>query len=149
MHGLSDLDGDGLENDYYGVGDLDDKTSINLGGFPGGWGPGQLVASSTTGGWGGNLRSCDMDGDGKMDVLVCDLDTVSGAGGCNDGHNFVILRNRYINPNSTCLYDPDDGLPPNPWNLDVWDVECFDLDGNGIPDMLLATCDGLRMFLGQ
>ncbi|MEM6675915.1 MAG: VCBS repeat-containing protein [Planctomycetota bacterium] len=146
MGGAADFNGDGYI-DGYGVGDNEDRTRINdqNGSF---FAPVDVVNSNVSclQCRGSNVKPYDLDNDGDLDMLVADLDSADFIGGCDDGLNIALLRNRYVDP-STPVFDEPNWANPQIWHDDVWDFVCIDLNGDGLLDLVYATCEGLRVYV--
>lgn len=103
-----------------------------------------VTGSPNTQGFGGNTKVHDLDNDGILDVLIADVDT--DIPGCN--RETVILRGQGTLPNVT-YSDPFNGAS-RPWlPSGTFDLEALDIDGDGVLDLILGTCDGLEIHMGM
>jgi hypothetical protein len=99
-----------------------------------------LSNSPRTTGFGGNLKTADIDGDGDLDVGVCPID--SREGNCGFSSTFALLRNA------------GDGVFEDPWpaeadqnfHLDPHDFVFVDVNNDGCLDMFMGLCVGAPSF---
>ena len=140
-----DFDGNG-RMDLYVVDDSQDAYLLNTGNDAQNHALFQthtVTGSPNTAGFGGNTKVHDLDNDGRLDILIADVDT--DIPGCN--REMVILRGQGTLPNIT-YSDPFAGAS-RPWlPSGTFDLEALDIDGDGVLDLLLGTCDGLEIHMG-
>lgn len=142
----ADMNGD-QRVDIFVVDDLQDSLLVNTGNDAMGhaqWSTQAVTSSPGTSDFGGNTKIVDMDLDGRLDVLVADVDT--DIAGCD--RNLTILRGQGTGQNVT-LSDPLNGAL-RPWTTQgTFDIEVFDIDGDTVPDLWVATCTGNQIFINQ
>ncbi|MEM1178989.1 MAG: VCBS repeat-containing protein [Acidobacteriota bacterium] len=93
--------------------------------------------------FGGNVKFADLDNDTILDVVIADVDT--DVGGCN--REPALLRGTGTQPDID-YGDPISGAN-RPWlPRGVFDIEPMDIDGDGVLDLLMGTCNGTRVFMG-
>lgn len=133
--------------DLFIIDDNQDRYMINIGNDPQGradFTTVQVAQSPQTQFFGGNARFADLDNDGILDVTVADVDTDEA--GCD--RRLVILRGTGTPPNIS-YRDPFNGAN-RPWLPNgTFDVASFDIDGDGALDMVIGTCSGTRVFMGN
>ncbi len=143
---VADFNKDG-RLDVYVVDDGQDVVLYNTGNDGGGlaeFTTQAITDSPNTAGFGGNTKIADLDMDGLLDVLVADVDT--DIAGCD--RNFVALRGQG-SPPSTFHTDPLAG-DSRTWTPEgVFDIEVLDINGDGVPDVWMGTCDGNRIFINS
>jgi len=98
------------------------------------------TSANRTSGFGGNLRTVDIDNDGDMDIAVGPIDT--DIANCGVGAELSFLRNN----GSGGLSDPYNGTDLN-FHTEAHDFEFIDLNGDGCKDMILAMCTGYRVLI--
>lgn len=103
-----------------------------------------LVSSSPrTAFFGGNTQIADLDADGFLDILVADVDT--DIPGC--GRSLVLLRGEGT-PGNVAFTDPLGGATRDFTPQGTFDIEVFDMNGDGVLDIWAGTCTGNRLFQG-
>ncbi len=90
---------------------------------------------------GGNCLIVDLNNDGFNDVIMTDVDV--DIPGCI--RVTEILRNDGNSPNVTFTSDPAN-IPSN-MLTGVHDVAVFDLDGDGLKDLILGRCTGTQVWI--
>ncbi len=154
MHAVIDIASPGRAS-YYSVGDQNDASNVATGIQANGniqfAGTQPIVGIGSD--LGGNTTVCDMDLDGKDDLILCDLDTISAgspsvlAAAATDGITVYLLRNIYSSPTSPAFDNPNAGAPGIE-NVDgTWDTCCPDVNGDGKPDLVVFHVRGMSLFL--
>ncbi len=141
---VADLDKNGRP-DVYVVDDGQDAVLFNTGNDGAGnaiFVDQSVTGSPTTQGFGGNTKIADMDLDGLLDILVADVDT--DIAGCD--RKLAVLQGQGDLPNITYT-DPLAGAARSWTPTGVFDIEVMDIDGNGVPDVWMGTCDGNAIFM--
>ncbi|MEM7307040.1 MAG: VCBS repeat-containing protein [Planctomycetota bacterium] len=147
----TDLNGDGAL-DFYKTNDSCDAAEISDGNNP----PvfsfnalGDFDLHHKTMEIGGNAAFGDVDGDGFIDVGVCDIDIEFESSLTDPTTVFTVLRNRTLTAGVFGGLEDRDALEQLPINItddSVYDAAFFDLDGDGLTGVLLATGFGYRYF---
>ncbi len=129
--------------DFYVVDDVDDyqltagaitaNSNINY--------VANIIGSTRTNSFGGNVHSADLDLDGDMDVAIADVDVDIPP--CNSGREFAILEN--VNGLLVDTYTSNG----NVWEENVYDYAFLDINGDGLTDMLNGLCNGYRLLLSD
>lgn len=135
----ADMDGNGRQ-DIYVVDDLQDSILFNTGNDLSNhavFSQSFVTSSPNTEGFGGNTKIADLDADGKLDILVADVDT--DLPGCD--RRMVALRGQGTLPNISYT-DPFNGASRSWLHTGVFDLEMMDIDKDGNLDIWLGTCDG-------
>ncbi len=102
---------------------------------------GAPTSASRTTGFGGNLRTVDIDNDGDMDIAVGPIDT--DIANCGVGAQMAFLRNN----GAGGLSDPYNAGPAQNFNDEAHDFEFLDLNGDGCMDIFMAMCTGYRVLI--
>lgn len=143
MQELADFNNDGRD-DLYVVSDTQDYIIFNNSSNPDGtinFTTTNVINSTFTAGFSGNVHAADVDNDGLIDMGVCDVDV--DVPGCV--RRFALLRNT-----GTTLTDPNNGVNPLGWNeRGSHDMCWIDINSDGALDMFMATCDDYHMFVND
>ena len=143
MMEIGDFDNDGRD-DLYVVSDVQDYIIYNRSTNRDGTVECEVEMvsqSSLTQGFSGNVHAADVDGDGFLDMAVCDVDV--DIPGCD--RRFALLRH-----NGTTFTDPNNGINPIPWNEQGSHDMCWiDINRDGQLDMFVATCDDYHMYVND
>ncbi len=146
MFTLCDLTNDGML-DAFGQRDSQDTWSLTSAVTPDGpitIAQQQLTASARTSGFGGNVRSVDIDNDGDLDIGVSAVDTDIANCGGGQATEFTLIRNDGFA--SGQLSDPYNGTTLN-WHKRSYDAAFLDIDNDGLADILLANCTGYSVHM--
>ncbi len=111
----------------------------------------QIISSSRTNVWGGNVKMVDLDGDGDLDVTIASVDTdeppcetSTDTGQAGGVRTFVLFENEGLNSGN--LVDPYAGNDQD-WHISNYDQEFIDINNDGFMDLILGTCDGYRILM--
>lgn len=150
----ADLNGDG-RLDLVIVDDGQDKYLINTGND----GTGQPNFTSYTitdslSEFGNSTQVGDLDKDGKVDVIICDVDADLGpfcpqTTGASHSRRTHIYRNTYSGTGTpTNILREQGTLPIAAADLDWWtDLAVFDINGDTWPDIVAGTCTGIVVYM--
>ena len=150
----ADLNGDG-RLDLIIVDDGQDKYLINTGND----GTGQPNFTSYTitdslSEFGNSTQVGDLDKDGKVDVVICDVDADLGpfcpqSTGASHSRRTHIYRNTYSGTGTpTNILREQTPLPIPTADLDWWtDLAIFDINGDTWPDVVAGTCTGIVVYM--
>ena len=101
----------------------------------------------------GNSTQCaDLDNDGRIDVIICDVDADLGpfcpqTTGASHSRRTHIYRNVFSGSPSGILRELTPSVIPTS-ELDWWtDVAILDIDGDGWLDLVAGTCTGLVVYM--
>ena len=93
--------------------------------------------------FGNGIQIADLDNDGWLDVMMCDVDADLGPFCPSSGRRMHIYHNTQ---NVEALLD-EDGLILPSWALDsTYDVAPIDLNGDGWKDLVVGACYGISVF---
>ncbi len=142
MFTVYDHNGDGM-NDVYVVKDSRDRLAIATTQVANGPVQFDITAppSGRTNGFGGNIKTADIDNDGDLDVGMAPIDV--DIANCGFSSEFVLFEN----------LGAGNGLRDNEWpnneafNTDPHDFAFIDIDNDGCQDMIMGLCTGWRVFM--
>jgi len=136
---VADLDGDG-RRDLYVVSDAQDYVLLQREDEDGAarWCR-RAVATPATARLGGRARVVDLERDGRDEVGVADVDPWTG--GCGGRFGLVAWRE-----GKQVFGAPEHGPAPA---AGTQDVAWVDVDADGRPDLLQATCEGWRLLMNR
>jgi FG-GAP-like repeat len=141
MFVLEDFNNDGML-DMYVVSDNADLLYTTTGVQPDTlWSLSASIPSSPrTGGFGGNLRTGDLDNDGDMDLAVGPIDT--DLGNCGGSGRMALLRNE-----NGVLSDPYASNNGQNFTIQPHDLVYLDLNEDGCLDIFMGLCTGYKVFI--
>ena len=137
---VDDLNGDG-QLDIVVVDDGSDRYYLNEGNGSDGLANFSSYTLENSNGFGGNSLIVDLNDDGHNDIIVTDVDV--DISGCS--RTTHVYRNRGDVPNVTFdeQYVGIDALQG------VHDAAIFDLNGDGVLDMIFGYCDSTRIYIQE
>ena len=142
-----DLNNDGRV-DLVIVDDGQDKVLINNGNGADGFADfTSYTIADSLGEFGNTPRVADLDRDGRLDVIICDVDADLGPFCPSSGRRTKIYRNTGVLGGS--LLDEQGTVLPVA-NLDsVFDIAPIDIDGDGWLDLVIGRCGGIEVFMNR
>ena len=140
---VGDLNGDGML-DMITSDDGVDNYYLNQGNDSNGYAQfSQRAFNSITSGFGSDNYCVDLDNDGHLDVIICEVDV--DISGCS--RTTHIFRNRGESPEVTFSRD-DTGIPDSMLN-GVHDVGIIDINGDGWLDLVIGRCESTEVWINQ
>ena len=139
------LNGDNMI-DFANVGDVQDRTNVVTSVVPDtavNYNVSNFSPSPRTGGFGGNAKLADIDGDGDLDGGVSPIDV--DIQNCPGGGEFALLRN----DGTGRMSDPWAGNDPQNFHTDPHDFAFFDLNSDGCLDIFMGKCTGWEVFVQE
>ena len=143
----ADLNGDG-RLDLVVVDDGQDKVLINAGNGADGFANfTSYTISDSLGEFGNTTRVADLDNDGRLDVIITDVDADLGPFCPVTGRRTHIYRNTGVI--GGLLLDEQGLLLPAASQDSLFDVAVVDIDGNGWLDLVIGRCGGIEVFMNR
>lgn len=100
---------------------------------------------ASTNGFGGNSLVADLDADGWNDVFISDVDVdIPGCDRISD-----ILHNLGGVPGGNVTFVADSGNIPDNMLQGIHDMAIFDIDNDGLLDMVLGRCSGTQVWMNR
>ena len=99
----------------------------------------QNLAGAT--GFGGNVHAADFDLDGDLDIAVADVDVDIPP--CLSGREFIFFEN-----NNGIFTNPYLNVP-HVWANNTYDFAIFDLNNDGLQDVIQGNCAGYTLLLSD
>jgi hypothetical protein len=142
-----DLNGDG-RIDLVVVDDGQDKVLINTGNNAQGFAnfTSYTIADSLSE-FGNTTRIADLDNDGRLDVIICDVDADLGPFCPSTGRRTHIYQNTGVV--GTGLLDEPGLILPLASQSALFDVATVDVNGDGWLDLLVGRCGGIELFINH
>lgn len=144
MFTVADFDGD-EQLDVYVVDDgtdyIDLVTATSVDDVS--WNRVDLSGLPRTGGFGGNVKTADLDRDGDIDIGVADVDVDIPP--CASSREFSLLRNNTDGGPTMGFNDPY--TTDQPWHTNNFDFAFLDVDGDGWQDLFFGRCNGYAVVL--
>jgi len=139
-----DLNGDG-RMDLVVIDDGKDKYLINNGNNA----QGQATFTSYTiadslSEFGNRTRVADLDNDGRLDVLIADVDADLPEFCPSTGRRMHIYRNTGV---TNAMLDEIGQIIPNAQLANTYDTAPIDLNGDGWLDLVIARCQGVFVYM--
>jgi len=142
-----DLNNDG-RLDLVVVDDGQDKILINVGNGTDGFANfTSYTITASPSEFGNAVSVVDLDNDGLKDVIICDVDADLGPFCPSSGRTTKIYRNTGVVGGS--MLSNQSSIIPTANISSVFDIACFDIDGNGWKDMVIGRCGGIDVFMNR
>ena len=104
----------------------------------------QTINSPRTGGFGGNVKLADVDGDGDLDIGLAPIDVdIANCGFASA--KFALLRN----DGNLNLSEPWSGSNDKNIHIDTHDFAFLDVNGDKRMDIVMGLCSGWAVFIQQ
>ena len=144
---VGDLDNDG-DLDLVVVDDGQDKVLINIGNGADGYAnftPYTIADSLSE--FGNTTRVADLDNDGRLDVVITDVDADLGPFCPSSGRRTKIYHNTGVV--GTALLDEQTSVLPLTSLNSLFDMAALDIDGNGWTDLVVGRCGGIEVYMNR
>ncbi len=142
-----DINGDG-RIDLLIVDDGQDKVLINSGNGADGFADfTSYTIADSLGEFGNTARLVDLNNDGRLDAIICDVDSDLGPFCPSSGRRTKIYYNTgVVGPN---LLDEQGTVLPIANLSSVFDIAPIDINGDGWLDLVVGRCGGIDVFINQ
>ena len=144
---VGDLNGDG-RMDILVIDDGQDRVVINNGNGPDGFADfTTYTIADSVGEFGNTARLVDLNNDGRLDAIVCDVDADLGPFCPSSGRRTKIYFNTGVVGSS--LLDEQGTVLPIANLSSVYDIAPIDINGDGWLDLVVGRCGGIEVFMNQ
>ena len=142
-----DLNNDG-KIDLIVVDDGQDKVLINNGNGTDGFANfTSYTIADSLGEFGNTPRVADLNNDGRLDVIICDVDADLGPFCPSSGRRTKIYYN--TGTVGTSLLDEQGTVLPIANLSSVFDIAPIDINGDGWLDLVVGRCGGIEVFINK
>ena len=97
--------------------------------------------------FGNSIAISDLDRDGFLDIITCDIDADLGPFCPTTGRRARIYRNLGNVPNVN--FDEIGQVIPNASLASTFDIAPIDLDGDAYPDLVIGRCAGIEIWMNR